>query len=195
MAKALGPRDSGCPDSCNLPNGLAVAGSLYDPRFEHDACGIGFVAQKSSARSHRALELALTALCNHAYRGAVAADGKSGDGAGVLMQLPYELIANYLARRGMAAPERDRPAVGVIFLPRYNPDHRERARVLLNEAVREYGLEAIGWRDVPVDGDALGQWAQNLRPYIEQIIVARPASIAAGAAFERKLYLVRKRAA
>jgi glutamate synthase (ferredoxin) len=177
-----------------LPNGLDISGSLYDPRFEHDACGIGFVAQKSGERSHRVLELALTALCNHAHRGAVAADGKSGDGAGVLTQLPYELIVNHLAQRGMAAPERDRLAVGMVFLPRYNPDHRERSRVLLNETVREYGLELLGWRDVPVDGDALGQWAQNLRPYIEQIIVAAPPGIAAGAEFERKLYLVRKRA-
>jgi glutamate synthase (ferredoxin) len=177
-----------------LPNGLDVTGSLYDPRFEHDACGIGFVAQKSGARSHRVLELALTALCNHAHRGAVAADGKSGDGAGVLTQLPYELIANHLSRQGITAPERDRLAVGMIFLPRYNPDHRERSRALLNETVREYGLEVVGWRDVPVDGDALGQWAQNLRPYIEQIIVAAPPSIATGVEFERKLYLVRRRA-
>jgi len=177
-----------------LPNGLDITGSLYDPRFEHDACGIGFVAQKSGARSHRVLELALTALCNHAHRGAVAADGKSGDGAGVLTQLPYELIAKHLAGQGIAAPERDRLAVGMVFLPRYNPDHRERARVLLNETVREYGLELLGWRDVPVDGDALGQWAQNLRPYIEQIIVAAPPAVAAGVEFERKLYLVRKRA-
>ena len=83
----------------------------------------------------------------------------------------------------------------MIFLPRYNPDHRERSRQILNETVREYGLEVLGWRDVPADGDALGQWAQNLRPYIEQIIVARPAgSAAVGDEFERKLYLVRKRA-
>ena len=177
-----------------LLNGVDARGSLYDPRFEHDACGIGFVAQKSGERSHRVLELALTALCNHAHRGAVAADGKSGDGAGVLTQLPYELIARHLTSQGITPPERDRLAVGMIFLPRYNPEHRERSRALLNETVREYGLELLGWRDVPVDGDALGQWAQNLRPYIEQVIVAQPPSAAAGAEFERKLYLVRKRA-
>ncbi len=157
-------------------------------------CGIGFVAQKSGERSHRVLELALTALCNHAHRGAVAADGKSGDGAGVLTQLPYELIARHVERQGKRPPGRDRLAAGMIFLPRYNPDHRERSRGLLEETVREYGLEVLGWRDVPANGDALGQWAQNLRPYIEQIIVARPAGLATGIEFERKLYLVRKRA-
>ena len=182
-----------------LPNGIDARGSLYNPRFEHDACGIGFVAQKSGERSHRVLELALTALCNHAHRGAVAADGKSGDGAGVLTQLPYEIIARHLTRQGITPPERDRLAVGMIFLPRTNPDHRERSRQILNETVQEYGLDVLGWRDVPADGDALGQWAQNLRPYIEQIIVARPAGSAASgsaasAEFERKLYLVRKRA-
>jgi glutamate synthase (ferredoxin) len=181
-----------------LPNGIDPCGSLYDPRFEHDACGIGFVAQKSGERSHRVLDLALTALCNHAHRGAVAADGKSGDGAGVLTQLPYELIVRHLARQELTPPERERMAVGMVFLPRYHPDHRERSRQILDETVREYGLEVLGWRDVPANGDALGQWAQNLRPYIEQIIVARPAGSGAGdpasAAFERKLYLIRKRA-
>ena len=181
-------------NSTRLPNGIDARGSLYNPRFEHDACGIGFVAQKSGERSHRVLELALTALCNHAHRGAVAADGKSGDGAGVLTQLPYEIIARHLSRQGITPPERERLAVGMIFLPRYNPDHRERSRQILNETVREYGLDVLGWRDVPADGDALGQWAQNLRPYIEQIIVARPAGSAADVEFERKLYLVRKRA-
>ena len=182
-----------------LPNGIDARGSLYNPRFEHDACGIGFVAQKSGERSHRVLELALTAVCNHAHGHSAAADGKSGDGAGVLTQLPYEIIARDLTRQGITPPERERLAVGMIFLPRTNPDHRERSRQILNETVQEYGLDVLGWRDVPADGDALGQWAQNLRPYIEQIIVARPAGSAASgsaasAEFERKLYLVRKRA-
>ena len=121
------PIDLGRP-SARLPNGINARGSLYNPRFEHDACGIGFVAQKLGERSHRVLELALTALCNHAHRGAVAADGKSGDGAGVLTQLPYEIIARHLTHQGITPPERDRLAVGMIFLPRYNPDHRERSR-------------------------------------------------------------------
>ena len=170
-----------------------VSGSLYDARFEHDACGIGFVAQKSGARSYEVLRLALDALCNHAHRGAVAADGKSGDGAGVLTQLPYELIARELTQQEIQAPARGDLALGMIFLPRFNLTHRERARTLLEETIAEYGLLKLMWRDVPVNGDALGQWAQSLRPYIEQIVVARPAHVATGE-FERRLYLVRKRA-
>ncbi len=167
---------------------------LYQPQHERDACGMGFVAQKDGRRSHAVLRMALTALANHAHRGAVAADGKSGDGAGVLTQLPYELLARDLARLEKAAPERGDLAVGMVFLPRYNLAHRERARKILEETIAEYGIERVAWRDVPVDGEALGEWAQSLRPYIEQIILARPSAIAAGAEFERKLYLVRKHA-
>ncbi|MBK9094337.1 MAG: glutamate synthase subunit alpha [Anaerolineae bacterium] len=170
-----------------------TSGSLYDARFEHDACGIGFVAQKSGAASHHVLELALTALCNHAHRGAVAADGKSGDGAGVLTQLPYDLLAREVLKQGLQPPARGDLAVGMVFLPRYNLAHRARARTLLEETIAEYGLLKLLWRDVPVNGDALGPWAQNLRPYIEQVLVARPAQVGTHE-FERRLYLVRKRA-
>ena len=178
----------------NRHGAFATQPPLYQDRYEHDACGIGFVAQKDGRRSHEVLRLAVTALVNHAHRGAVAADGKSGDGAGVLTQLPHELLARHLAQMGFTAPAPGDLAVGMIFLPRYNLAHRERARKILEETIAEYGLEKIAWRDVPVDGDALGEWAQSLRPYIEQIVLARPAEVAAGDEFERKLYLVRKRA-
>ena len=167
---------------------------LYQPQHEHDACGMGFVAQKDGRRSHMILESALTALANHAHRGAVAADGKSGDGAGVLTQLPHELIGRDLARMQLRVPAPRDLAVGMVFLPRYNLAHRERARRIVEETVAEYGIEQLTWRDVPVDGEALGEWAQSLRPYIEQIVLARPESIPQGAEFERKLYLVRKHA-
>jgi glutamate synthase (ferredoxin) len=173
---------------------LAAAAPLYHDRYEHDACGIGFVAQKDGVRSHAVLATALTALCNHAHRGAVAADGKSGDGAGVLTQLPYDLLARHLTADGKTAPEPGDLAAGMVFLPRYNLAHRERARKILEETATEYDMPVVGWRDVPVNGDALGQWAQSLRPYIEQIVLARPAHVPRGAEFERRLYLVRKRA-
>ena len=131
---------------------------------------------------------------NHAHRGAVAADGKSGDGAGVLTQIPHELLARHLAQMGFTAPAPGDLALGMIFLPRYNVAPARRARKILEETIAEYGLQKITWRDVPVNGDALGGWAQSLRPYIEQIVLARPAEVAAGDEFERKLYLVRKRA-
>ena len=173
---------------------FATQPPLYQDRYEHDACGIGFVAQKDGRRSNEVLRLAVTALVNHAHRGAVAADGKSGDGAGVLTQIPHELLTRHLAQMGFTAPAPGDLALGMIFLPRYNVAQRERARKILEETIAEYGLQKITWRDVPVNGDALGGWAQSLRPYIEQIVLARPAEVAAGDEFERKLYLVRKRA-
>ena len=176
------------------PSDFPARPPLYHDRYEHDACGIGFVAQKDGRRSNEVLRLAVTALVNHAHRGAVASDGKSGDGAGVLTQIPHELLARHLAQMGFTAPAPGDLALGMIFLPRNNVAQRERARKILEETIAEYGLAKITWRDVPVNGDALGSWAQSLRPYIEQIVVARPATIAAGDEFERKLYLVRKRA-
>ena len=173
---------------------LSTQPPLYQDRYEHDACGIGFVAQKDGKRSNDVLRLAVTALVNHAHRGAVAADGKSGDGAGVLTQIPHELLTRHLAQMGFTAPAPGDLALGMIFLPRYNVAQRERARKILEETITEYGLQKITWRDVPVNGDALGGWAQSLRPYIEQIVLARPADVAPGEDFERRLYLVRKRA-
>lgn len=173
---------------------FGAAGPLYDASFEHDACGTGFVAQRNGARSHHVLQLALEALCNHAHRGAVAADGRSGDGAGVLTQLPYELMVRELAKTGSRPPERGDLAVGMLFLPLRNLVHRARCVDLFGQAAAEFGVELLGWREVPVDLDALGDWAMSLRPYIAQVFIGRPPALAPGASFERVLYLLRKRA-
>ncbi len=177
----------------SLP-GQPSPGPLYDPSFEHDACGTGFVVQRSGQRSHRVLQLALEALCNHAHRGAVAADGRSGDGAGMLTQLPHKLIARDLARLGARAPGAGDVAVAMIFMPLRNLVHRERSQELFQQAIGEFGLEFLGWREVPVDLDALGEWAISLRPYIVQAFIGRPPALAPGDSFERALYLARKRA-
>ncbi|MFZ2362143.1 MAG: glutamate synthase large subunit [Anaerolineae bacterium] len=169
-------------------------GPLYDPSFEHDACGTGFVVQRSGQRNHRVLRLALEALCNHAHRGAVAADGRSGDGAGILTQLPHRLIARDLARLGARSPGPGDVAVAMIFMPLRNLVHRERSQELFQQAIGEFGLEFLGWREVPVNLDALGEWAIGLRPYIAQAFIGRPPALAPGDSFERALYLVRKRA-
>ncbi|MCB0255094.1 MAG: glutamate synthase large subunit [Anaerolineae bacterium] len=169
-------------------------GPLYDPAFEHDACGVGFVAQRDGRRSNRVLQLALEALCNHAHRGAVAADGRSGDGAGMLTQIPHTLMARELAKIGAHSPEPGDLAVGMLFMPLRNLVHRDRCAELFQQAAREFGLEFLGWREVPVNLEALGAWAMGLRPYIAQAFIARPPALAAGGSFERALYLTRKRA-
>ena len=167
---------------------------LYDPRFEHDACGIGFVAHIEGRRSHRVLEMGLEALRNHAHRGAVADDRKTGDGAGILTQLPYEFFGRELARMGVDAPAPGDLAVGQIFLNKASGEDRALAREVMREVLAELKLEMIGFRSVPVIESALGQRALVSRPWFGQILVRRTdAACEAGDAFERLLYLARKR--
>src|SRR5262245_57474065 len=144
---------------------------LYDPRFEHDACGIGFVARLSGAPSHDILAMALTAVGNMAHRGGVGADGKTGDGAGVLTQIPRPFFARELARLGVSYPVEDL-AVGMVFLPN-DEEQCTSARQLFEQGLAQHGLSLLGWRVVPVDEMALGERARALRPSIEQALVGR----------------------
>src|SRR5688572_28370256 len=156
---------------------------LYDPRFEHDACGIGFVAQLSGAVSHDILSMALTAVGNMAHRGGVGADGKSGDGAGVLTQLPRAFFARELGRLGIDCPV-EHLAVGMIFLPR-DDSQRATARELVEQGLASYGLTLLGWRAVPVDDTVLGERARESLPAIEQALIGCEGSALSGETYER----------
>ncbi len=162
---------------------------LYDPRFEHDACGVGFVAT-TGGRSHAILAQALEAVANLSHRGAVSADGKTGDGAGILTQIPYRMLAPDLQRLGVRTPRYTDLGVGMIFLPRDNR-RQGRARAILEDAVTREGLILFGWRKVPVATSALGDDAARTCPAIEQVLIGRPETLS-GDEFERRLYLVRK---
>ncbi len=167
---------------------------LYDPRFEHDACGIGFVAHVEGKRSHRVLEMGLEALRNHAHRGAVADDRKTGDGAGILTQLPHEFFSRELRRMGIKPPAQGDLAVGQIFFNKGNGEDRALARELIQEILGELKLEVLAFRSVPVIESALGQRALHSRPWLGQVLVRRTdAACEAGDAFERLLYVARKR--
>src|SRR5438067_2796790 len=144
---------------------------LYDPRLEHDACGVGFVANVSGARSHAILQLAITSVINLTHRGAVDADAKSGDGAGVLTQIPHPLFARELARRELHVADLDYLAVGMCFLPRRAAEQAH-GRRLVEEATGRRGLEFLGWREVPVDASVLGDKAQTTQPCIVQALIA-----------------------
>lgn len=157
---------------------------------EKDSCGVGFVAHQQAEASHRVVQLALEALANHAHRGAVAADGKTGDGAGVMTQIPREFFREtYKAITGQELPAEDW-AVGTVFLPLTNSRGRSLARRTFEEALRYYELEPLGWREVPLGLDALGQRALALRPHIQQIFVGRGTA----GDFEKALYWGRRRA-
>ena len=162
---------------------------LYDPRFEHDACGIGFVARISGEASHGILTMALEALCNLEHRGAVADDAKTGDGAGVLMQLPRDLLLRELAAQGRVA-DPDRLALGMFFLPQ-DAALRDAACTIVAQILEVRGFTLLVWRDVPVNPDALGGRARQAMPHISQAIIERPHGGPATLC-ERGLFLARK---
>ncbi|HZU76783.1 MAG TPA: glutamate synthase large subunit, partial [Dehalococcoidia bacterium] len=166
-------------------------GTLYRPWHEHDACGVGFVADTTGARSHRVLATAIECVTNLTHRGAVSADLRTGDGAGVSTQIPYGLFRPALARQGIRLAEDEDLAVGMIFLPHRDRDARERARQIVDDALAAQGLRRLVWRTVPVDASVLGELAARTRPWIEQVLVGRPSGLGP-LDYTRRLYLARK---
>ncbi|MFN3430524.1 MAG: glutamate synthase large subunit, partial [Candidatus Sericytochromatia bacterium] len=162
---------------------------LYDPAFEHDACGVGFVADMDGRRRHDVLAMGLAAIANLSHRGAVASDGRSSDGTGVLTQLPHALLVQALPM-GLAPLAIGELAAGMVFLPT-DPDARRAAEAIAETALGQHGLSALMWRDVPVEPAVLGAKARASMPAIRQVLVARPGTLDA-AAFERRLLVARK---
>src|SRR5215475_10804042 len=162
---------------------------LYDPTYEHDACGVAMVAKLDGEPSHETVQRAIVALENLEHRGAAGADPNTGDGAGMLLQLPDEFLR--------AAMDEDLPPPGaygvcMCFLPR-EPDRRAELETLLTGTVEAEGQRVIGWRDVPVDKDYVGITANLYAPYVKQLVVAASDELAADQdAFERKLYVIRR---
>jgi len=166
--------------------------ALYDPRHEHDACGIGFVASIHGHPSHDIITKGIQILLNLTHRGASGCDAETGDGAGILIQIPHQFFTRECAALGFTLPPPGDYAVGMTFLP-VERHQRLACEGILERIVREEGLAVLGWRDTPVDASAIGRLARGSQPYIEQIFIARAHGLDE-AAFERKLYLVRKRA-
>jgi len=164
---------------------------LYDPRNEHDSCGIGFVANIRGRKSHDIIARGLEILVNLDHRGAVGADPLVGDGAGCLIQMPDALLRDWADRRGLALPPPGCYAVAMCFLP-----WDERARVIAIDHVEHFveaeGQTLIGWRDVPTDTTGLGARVIETMPWISQAIVACNPEIADQDAFERKILTIRK---
>ena len=165
-------------------------GLLYDPRFEHDACGVGFVADVSGRQSHATLRKGIESVCNVTHRGAVSADAKTGDGAGVMTQIPRAFFRREIARLGRRLDVEDL-AVGMIFLPGGNDAARDKSIALIDEVAQTHGFEHLGWRRVPVDRSALGETAAKTEPDIRQVMLGR-ADAGDDADFGRRLYLARK---
>ena len=164
---------------------------MYNDLKEKDACGVGFVANRFGNRSHDIIKMATQAVTNLTHRGAVAADAKTGDGAGILTQIPEKIFQKALQKLGVSLSSMNDLAVGMIFLPGQDPDAQEHGRKLVEDILQEYGMPLFGWRAVPQDFSALGAKALETLPDIRQVLVGRPEDLT-DAAFERRLYLVCK---
>ncbi len=171
--------------------GLPSAQGLYNPQHEHDACGIGFVANIEGLASHDIILKGIQILINLTHRGACGCDPETGDGAGILIQIPDAFFRRECIRLGFSLPASGEYAVGMVFLP-VEPHERILCEGVLEKIAREEGLQVLGWRDTPIDGNTIGRVARNTQPYIEQIFIGRAPAMDQDA-LERKLYVVRKR--
>jgi len=171
--------------------GFPQAQGLYDPSRERDACGIGFVANIAGEASHEIIRKGIQVLINLAHRGACGCDPDTGDGAGVLIQIPHAYFERECARLGFALPAPGEYGVGMLFLPT-RKDSRLACEGHLERIAREEGLTVLGWREVPVNPAALGWLARSSQPYIEQVFLRGPRGMSQQE-LERKLYVVMRR--
>ncbi len=170
---------------------LPTKQGLYDPRFEHDACGVSFVADLQGRRSHRMVELGLTSLCNLDHRGATNAEPNVGDGAGILIQVPDRFLRAVV---DVDLPEAGSYATGIAFLPR-NAEAEKAAMAGIEKIAASEGLQVLGWRQVPVDSSMIGSQAADVQPSFRQVFIAAAEGHPplADIALDRKCFVVRKR--
>src|ERR1041384_1794520 len=187
-----GDRMDGTMDGRERVVGLPPPQGLYDPQFEHDACGVGFVVNVSGDKSSSIIQKAIAVLINLGHRGACGCDPGTGDGAGILFQIPHRFFQRECSARHISLPDEGEYGVAMVFLPRADED-RWRCEAMFTEAVAQEGQVVLGWRDVPVDPTAIGLLARRSEPVIRQLFIGRGPGIADEHAFERKLYLIRRR--
>ena len=174
-----------------LDGGKPKAQGLYDPSFEHDACGVGMVCNLKGVKSHDVVHKALQILQNLSHRGACGCDETTGDGAGILMQMPDKFLRKVSSDLGFTLPEDTAYASGLVFLPR-DPTERTFCMDLFQRVIREEGQEFLGWRNVAQHNEVLGDIARAVEPDIHQIFIGRGKGIKDQAHFERKLFVLRK---
>jgi len=173
--------------------GLPPKQGLYDPHFEHDACGVGFVADIKGRKSHQIVRDALTLLNNLTHRGARGAEACTGDGAGILIQTPHKFLQKIANLKGFNLPGPGQYGVGMVFLP---PSELPRRAIRLHfeKIIESEGQRVIGWRTIPVNNAALGETAKRAEPRMRLVLIERNPAITDDLEFERKLYIIRNRA-
>src|SRR6516162_9063936 len=164
---------------------------LFDPAQEKDSCGVGFIADIKGRKSHKTVEDALTILLNLEHRGAVGADPRAGDGAGILVQTPHRFFAKEAARLGFTLPAPGHYAVGALFLP-HDAAWRQEVMDTYAEIAARDRMTILGWRDVPTDNSSLGESVKPTEPVHKQVFIGRGAKITSEDEFERRLYILRK---
>jgi glutamate synthase (ferredoxin) len=166
---------------------------LYDPQFEHEACGVGFVVNIKGRKSHTIIEQALQMLLNLDHRGACGCEANTGDGAGILLQTPHAFFKEVIRSAGFSLPSAAEYGVGMVYMP-HDPAQRAECETIFAGIVAEEGQRILGWRTIPTNNDSLGATAKASEPFMRQVFVGRNAALTDDLAFERKLYIIRKRA-
>ena len=164
---------------------------LYDPAYDHDACGVGIVANLNGRKTHDIIRRAVEVLINLEHRGACGCDPGTGDGAGILFQIPDAFFRRHCRPMGISLPDAGRYGVGMVFLPR-ETEHHDWCEQVIEKTVRDEGQEFLGWRDVPADFTQCGELAAQVAPLIRQFFIGAGPETATQDQFERKLYVVRK---
>ncbi len=183
--------DKANPTAYGRDPGFPQKQGLYDPAQEKDSCGVGFIAHMKNLKSHTIVEQGLAILENMDHRGAVGADPKSGDGCGILVQIPHTFFAAECAKLGIWLPDAGEYGVGHLFMPR-DPEGVALVEEIVTKAIADEGLQFLGWRDVPVDPSDLGDSIKASEPLHRQIFVGKGKATDDEDAFERKLFLARK---
>jgi glutamate synthase (NADPH/NADH) large chain len=164
---------------------------LYDPAFEHDACGVGFVVDVKGRKTNDIIQKSLKVLLNLEHRGACGCEANTGDGAGISLQIAHRFFAKECEDLEIDLPDCGQYGVGMVFLPT-NREDRSKCQRLFEQVVRDEGQKVLGWRTVPTDDSTIGPTARHSEPVVKQILIGRAADVPDQAAFERKLYIIRK---
>ena len=167
------------------------AEGLYDLSLEKDSCGVGFIANIKGQKSHQIVSDALSILCNLEHRGAVGADPRAGDGAGILVQIPHAFFARKTSELGFKLPKPGEYAIGALFMPR-DAAWRNVIKSIIADEIKNEGFKLLGWRDVPSDNSSLGVTVKPTEPYHMQVFIGRNGAAKTEDDFERRLYILRK---
>ncbi|WP_406687594.1 glutamate synthase large subunit [Rossellomorea vietnamensis] len=175
-----------------MKTNLPVAQGMYDPAQEHEACGIGMIANIDGTKSHNIVQNAINILCNLEHRGGQSADTSTGDGAGILTQIPHHFFKKQCEKEDIILPRKGEYGIGMVFLPE-NYEKRMKSKEIFERIIDEEGQKTLGWRPVPLNDSFVGKVASKSKPFIRQVFIGVSEDIESRMDFERKLYVIRKR--